>query len=76
MGFGHSPVRFSVNRVRGLLPVTVLHNVTYPYIVRQNCVQEIDEKWLVRRISIDGLEAGVGQKVHEYRILRLILKNL
>ena len=39
-------------------------------------VQEIDEKWLVRRISIDGLEAGIGQKVHEYRILRLILKNL
>ena len=66
----------AVNRVWGLLPVTVLDNVTDPYIVRQDCVQEIDEEWLVRRISIDGLEAGVGQKVHEYRILRLILKNL
>ena len=66
----------AVNRVWGLLPVTVLDNVTDPYIVRQNCVQEIDEKWLVRRISIDGLEAGVGQKVHEDRSLRLILKIL
>ena len=66
----------AVNRVWGLLPVTVLDNVTDPYIVRQDCVQEIDEKWLVLRISIDGLEAGVGQKVHEDRSLRLILKIL
>ena len=51
----------AVDCVRGLLPVTVLHNVTYPYVVRQNCVQKIDEKWLVRRIRIDGLEAGIGQ---------------
>ena len=61
----------AVDCVRGLLPVTVLHNVTYPNIVRENCVQEVNEKWFVCWICIDGLEASVCQQVHEDRSLRL-----
>lgn len=42
-----------------LLPVTVLENVAHLDVVRENRIEKIDKKRLVRRVCIDCLEARI-----------------